>query len=207
MSGFRRGSSPTPSSKCRSPSCPPPALIGTSEAVEPAPSLADLARRFAPAKVSRAPARFDPDELAAVNAKLLHGLSFEAVAGRLSALGVGGGEPFWLAVRDNCALLPEALGWWRVVTGAFAAAPVAPGDEELMRRAHDLLPAEPWDRATFSTWLGRLKAETGRTGRALFQPVRRALTGLDHGPELAALLPLIGRSSTLARLAASHPVR
>ncbi len=181
------------------------ALIGTSETVEPAVSFAELAARFAPGKVSRAPARFDPAELASVNARLLHRLPFAAVEGRLAALGIAGGEAFWLAVRENCAVLPDALGWWRIVAGDFAAVSAAAEDEETVRRARDLVPAEPWDRTTFASWMGRVKAATGRPGRGLFQPVRRALTGLDHGPELAGLLPLIGRSNTLARLDASLP--
>ena len=73
-------------------------------------------------------------------------------------------------------------------------------DRELITKAHDLLPAEPWDGTTWKTWTEAVKAGTGRKGKELFMPLRRALTGLDHGPELAALLPLIGREKVLARL-------
>ncbi|MCC6737162.1 MAG: glutamate--tRNA ligase [Bauldia sp.] len=181
-------------------------LIGTSEAVEPAPDLETLARRFTPSKVSRAPARFDDAELAAVNARLLQVLPWEAVAPRLAALGVGGGEAFWNAVRKNCTVLADARLWWDVVSATVAPVTEMPReDAAFVAGAADALPPEPWDGATWSNWIASLKEASGRSGRRLFMPLRLALTGRDHGPELAALLPFIGRSSTLARLAGYRP--
>ena len=179
-------------------------LIGTSDAVEPAESLDELAARFSPEKVSRAPARFDPAELDGVNARLLRRLPYEQVADRLTALGVGGGEAFWLAVRGNCVRLADAALWWRVVAGLPAAPPLSPEDEAYLGAARDVLPAEPWGPDTWRLWTDALKQQTGRQGRALFMPLRLALTGQEHGPELAALLPLIGRRNTLDRLDGHH---
>lgn len=179
-------------------------LIGTSAAIEPVHSMAELAERFVAVTVSRAPARFDEAELANLNARLLHETGYDEVADRLAALGVGGGEAFWLAVRANCGRLADAADWWRVVTGPVEPAEL-PQSGSLLDAAIEHLPPEPWDRDTFSAWTGALKQATGAKGKALFQPLRLALTGRDHGPELAALLPLIGRSNTLARLAASRP--
>lgn len=178
-------------------------LIGTSATIEPIHSMKELAERFAGETVSRAPARFDEAELAGLNARLLHGTDFAEVAGRLEALGVGGGESFWLAIRGNCERLADAAAWWRIVTGPVDSPPSS-GDEQLLEAAETALPPEPWDRETFGAWTAAIKAATGAKGRALFQPLRLALTGLDHGPELAGLLPLIGRSNTLDRLAASR---
>lgn len=181
-------------------------LIGTSEPVEPAASLDRLAAGFEPRKVSRAPARFDPAELATVNARLLHGLPFAAVSVRLAELGVHEGEDFWLAVRANCERLADARLWQHVVREE--PAPVAdPADARLLAAAERLLPLEPWGAGTWKVWTDAVRAETERRGRALYLPIRLALTGLDHGPELAGLLPLIGRSSTLARLRASRDHR
>ncbi len=92
--------------------------------------------------------------------------------------------------------------WWRVVTGPVSPGPLPAEDDGLIAAAAELLPPEPWDEGTFGAWASAIKAATGRKGRALFMPLRQALTGFDHGPELAALLPLIGRRDTLARLAA-----
>jgi glutamyl-tRNA synthetase len=173
------------------------ATIGTSDPVAPHASLDELAAHFAFNKLSRAPARFDPHELRALNAKLLHALPYETVAERLKAMGVGGGEAFWLAVRSNLAVLADAKPWWQVVTG-----PIEPviADAALCDKAAALLPAEPWDGSTWETWSGEVKGATGSKGKALFQPLRLALTGADHGPELKALLPLIGRARAKARL-------
>ncbi|MFP3921584.1 MAG: glutamate--tRNA ligase [Dichotomicrobium sp.] len=173
------------------------AAIGTSDAVTAHQSLGELVESFDLAKVSRAPARFDMEELRGVNARLLHERAYADVADRLAALGVGGGEAFWLAVRGNVTVLSDALEWWQVVSG-----PVTPviEDAELCATAADTLPPEPWDETVWRDWTSELKARTGRKGRALFHPLRLAITGRGAGPELAALLPLIGREKVAARL-------
>jgi len=178
-------------------------LTGTSAAVEPMATISDLSAAFAAAKVSRAPAQFDLAELDSLNARLLHQTPFALVADRLRDLGIAGGEDFWLAVRANCNRLADAAKWWRCVVGPVTPPELA-DDEQLLAAAADLLPDEPWDEGTFADWTGAVRAATGVRGRALFQPLRQALTGLDHGPELAALLPLIGRTNTLDRLAAAR---
>lgn len=176
-------------------------LIGTSAAVEPVASLAELAERVDLSMVSKAPAKFDPADLDGLNAKLLHATAYPAVADRLAALGIGGGEAFWEMARANIVKLQDAAGWWRIVTGPIAdLAPLEPGDEPVIRAAIASLPAEPYDSGTWKQWTEAIKSATGLKGKALFMPLRLALTGLDHGPELAALLPLIGRSNTMARL-------
>ncbi len=173
------------------------AMLGTSDAVVPHASLDELVPGFDFSKLSRAPSRFDPHELRLLNAKLLHMLPFGAVADRLRAMGVAGDEPFWDAVKGNLAVLAEAKLWWEVVSGALQ--PVI-ADAKLCREAAALLPPEPWDETTWSTWSSAIKQATGAKGKALFQPLRLALTGREHGPELKLLLPLIGRGRAAARL-------
>lgn len=173
-------------------------LTGTSLPVEPVASLDELAARIDFAKISRAPARFDPDELTALTAGTLHRLPFEAVAERLAALGIGGGAAFWLAVRGNLARLPDAARWWRVVEGPLTPPP-SPEDSDFLRLAADLLPGE-WGEDVYARWIAAVKPASGRSGRALFHPLRLALTGEEGGPELKALLPLIGREKAAARL-------
>ena len=173
-------------------------LVGSAQAVRPVESLDELAGLVDLSKLSRAPARFDEAELESLNAKLLHHLPYAAVAERLVALGVSGGEAFWLAVRGNLARFADAADWWVVVSG-----PVEPVVEDagFLAEAAALLPPEPWDHDTWGIWTERVKQATGRKGKALFMPLRLALTGLDHGPELKALLPLIGPEQAKARLA------
>ncbi len=174
-------------------------LTGTSHAVEPKATLEELAAMLDLADVSRSSAKFDPAELKPLNARLVHALPYEAVAARLAEFDIGGGEAFWLAVRENCQTVAEAAHWWQVVAG-----PVVPvrneEDAGYLAEALALLPEEPWDQGTWAAWTGALKERTGRKGRALFLPLRRALTGLDHGPDMKALLPLIGRRNSVDRL-------
>jgi glutamyl-tRNA synthetase len=176
--------------------------LGTSRPAEPVGSLADLVAGFDLAAVSRSPARFDPADLDALNARVVHGLPFDRVADRLAALAIPPDPAFWAAVAGNCGRLPDAADWWRVVTGPVVAA-VDPADRAFLAGAAGLLPPEPFDGTSFRTFTAALSAATGRKGRALFHPLRRALTGLDAGPEMAALLPLIGREEAVRRLEAA----
>ncbi|MFN3744539.1 MAG: glutamate--tRNA ligase [Hyphomicrobiaceae bacterium] len=173
------------------------ALLGTSEAVAPYVSLDELAARLDLAKLSRAPGRFDIDELRALNARLLHMLSFDAVAARLAALGLQVSPELWEAVRGNIATLGEVRIWLEVVEG-----PLTPHIEDaaLCATAADLLPPEPWNDETWGAWTAAVRDRTGIKGRALFHPLRLALTAREAGPELRALLPLIGRARAEARL-------
>ena len=173
-------------------------LTGTSDAVRPVASLAELAGIADVTHASRAPARFDEHELETLSARTLHQFGLAEVAPRLAAVGVPADEAFWLAIRGNLARLSQASDWWRVVSG-----PVEPviADPAFAATAAALLPAAPFDAGTWKTWTQAVAAATGAKGKALFMPLRQALTGLDHGPELAALLPLIGRDKALKRLA------
>ncbi|HMH65959.1 MAG TPA: glutamate--tRNA ligase [Rhizomicrobium sp.] len=168
------------------------AKIGTSDPVEPRQSLGELASEFDFAKIGRAPAHFVTEELIALNAKTLHAMPYGAVAGRVPQ-----GEAFWEAIKPNLAKLSDVEEMVRLVNG-----PVTPviEDAALAAKAAALLPPEPWDEATWGAWTKAVSAETGAKGRGLFHPLRLALTGLEHGPELKKLLPLIGRDKSMARL-------
>jgi glutamyl-tRNA synthetase len=177
-------------------------LTGTSGNVAAAPTMAALAERFDLTATSKSSAKFDPAELVHLNRALLHQMPFVEAQDRLSAYGVSGpdAEPFWLAVRGNLDRLADAAAWWRIVRdGPQDAVELSDEDRAYVRAALDLLPPEPWTRETWKSWTEAVKEATGRKGKSLFMPLRIALTGREHGPELADLLPLLGREGTLAR--------
>ncbi|MCF4126535.1 glutamate--tRNA ligase [Methylobacterium sp. SyP6R] len=175
-------------------------LTGSAEAVRPVCDLDELAALVDLSHVSRAPAKFDEHELDGLNARVVHGLDYAAVAGRLSALGVAPerAPAFWEVVRANLTRVSDAAEWWRVVAGPVT--PVTGEAPDLLAVARDALPPEPWDATTWKLVTEAVRTATGLKGKALFLPLRLALTGLDHGPDLAGLLPLIGRERALARL-------
>ncbi len=175
-------------------------LIGSSEEIHAYPDLESLAPHAELSGMSRSTAKFDPHELDTINARLIHALPYAAVAKRLKAIRADLGEAFWLAVRDNLVRLADAGPWAKIVAGRITPS-VAAEDRDFLVQAAALLPADPWDETTWSAWTEAVKAATGRKGKDLFMPLRRALTGLDHGPEMKRLLPLIGRKNTSARLA------
>lgn len=174
-------------------------LTGSSDNVHAVRSLAELSKAFDLTHISRNPARFDPDDLETLTHRTLALLDFEDVRDRLAALDIVGhkAEPLWRAARGNLARFDDVLVWWRVVEGE-----IAPNreDPEFLAQASALLPAEPWDETSWAAWTADIKTATGRKGKALFHPLRLALTGAESGPELAALLPLIGRAKAATRL-------
>ena len=176
-------------------------LTGSSLAVQAVHSLDELAALFDLGAISRGSARFDEEELLALSQRVLHGLSFEAVQEKLAALGISGerAEKLWLCARGNLARFSEIALWRDVVEGDIAAFPLEP---DLRKAALENLPAGPWDETSWGAWTGAIRQATGLKGKALFHPLRLALTGREAGPELAKLLPLIGRDKVLARLSA-----
>ncbi len=172
-------------------------LTGSADAVKPVSSLDELQAVLDLSHISRGPARFDPADLAQLTARTLHQMPFSVAAARLVALGVSGGEPFWNAVRGNLERLTDAGIWWGIVAGDVQ--PVI-SDMDFAASALACLPPEPWDQGTWKLWTDEVKLTTGAKGRALFMPLRLALTGLEHGPELAALLPMLGGVRVRARL-------
>lgn len=175
------------------------ARIGTSLAVEPVSSMAPLIERFDFATFGRAPARFDEAELARLNAQTLHLLGFDQVADRLP---VGMDARAWEAVRPNLERLSDAGEWWAVIEGPVAAV-TSDEDRDYLRTAAQAAADIDWSADPWHALTATLKEATGRKGKPLFLPLRRALTGRDHGPDMAALLPLIGRERALARLEAA----
>lgn len=171
------------------------AKIGTSDPIEPCTEMQQLVDSFDFAKFGRAPANFDMEELARVNEKLLHHLPFEAVKDQIPFAD----EAFWLSVRGNIKSLTDVKGWWEIIHH-HPEAVIADDDRAFLKAAAELLPPEPWGEATYDAWITELKTKAGRKGKALFLPLRLSLTGMEHGPELKVLLPMLGRAKTLARL-------
>jgi glutamyl-tRNA synthetase len=174
------------------------ARIGTSDPVEPVADLAALVDGIDFARFGRAPARFDMDELRHLNARTLHLLPYDAVAHRLPP---EIGAAAWDAIRPNLARVDEAAEWVPVLTGSITAPPPAPDDVAYLAAAAEALNSIAWDDP-WHALTAALKESSGRKGRQLFLPLRLALTGRDHGPDMVALLPLIGRERALARLRA-----
>lgn len=171
------------------------AHLGTSDPVEPSPDLKPLIEGFDFARFSRATAKFDPHELETLNTKVIHAMPYEKAKARLS--GVDFSEAEWQAIRPNLEKLGEIKDWLRITRG-----PVKPKitDKDFIAVARELLPQSELGEGSWQAWTKALSSKTGRKGKDLFKPLRLALTGLDHGPEMKLLLPLIGRDKAKARL-------
>ena len=175
------------------------ARIGTSQPVEAFASSEPLIESFDFATFGRAPARFDMDELDALNARIVHQLPFAAVADRLPA---GMTEEAWAAIRPNLHTVAEATDWWHIVEGPVAHK-AAEADREFIAAAAEVAATIDWSDAPWKALTAALKERTGRSGKSLFLPLRQALTGRDSGPEMAPLVALIGKDQSLARLSAA----
>ncbi len=176
------------------------ARLGTSDPIEPFTDIQDVIKNFDLSKFSRGTPKFDIEELSRLNAKILREMSYQDVQTKLTELGMADlDEDFWITVRENIEKLSDVQEWWRVAKG-----PVTPviDDPDFAHEALALLPNSPWNENTWKEWTNAVKDKTGRKGKQLFMPLRRALTGMDHGPELSHLLLLIGEEKAKERLAA-----
>lgn len=173
------------------------ATLGSSKSPEPM-GFDALAQEYDLSRISKSAPRFDMKQVLTLNRRILSTMEFQDVKDRLPE---GATEQFWLIIRSNIDLLTECPHWWHVVSGEIVA-PEQPEEAAYLALAASLLPAAPWSEETWSEWTKEIGTATERKGKALFRPLRLALTGEEHGPELRDLLPLIGRDRALQRLRA-----
>ncbi|WP_297804554.1 glutamate--tRNA ligase [uncultured Brevundimonas sp.] len=170
--------------------------IGTSDNLEIAGSLKELGESFSFSKMGRSPARYDEADLGRLNAQALQAMDYATAKPRLAELGVDLGEAFWNAVRPNLHFFKDVVGLAAILNG-----PITPviEDAAFAEAALKLLPEEI-TADVWSVWTGAVKAETGAKGKGLFMPLRLALTGQQHGPDMGAIVPMISRDKIVARL-------
>ncbi|MGQ2929278.1 MAG: glutamate--tRNA ligase [Sphingopyxis sp.] len=176
------------------------ARLGTSDPVEPVTDAAPLIETIDFAHFGRAPARFDEAELALVNQKIVHQLGHEAVADRLPAA-IDAAR--WHAIRPNLMTVAEAADWVAVFDGPLGPPPADDADRAVLAAAAATAPDIDWGADPWHALTNAVKVATGAKGRALFLPLRRALTGRDHGPDMGELLPLIAKDQAIVRLSAA----
>ena len=176
------------------------AKLGTSDNVEIRESLTHLADEFDFAKIGRAPARFDETDLMNLNAALTHAMPFEEAKDRLSAIDPNAAsEAFWTLVRENCQTVEDAARFVPVAFGDIEPL-IEDEDRDFISTAATLLPEGEITADTWGAWTGVLKEQTGRKGKGLFMPLRKALTGMERGPSVGDMLQLMGRDRALKRL-------
>ncbi|EEW25631.1 glutamate--tRNA ligase [Rhodobacter ferrooxidans] len=168
------------------------ARLGSSQPVVLAGSLDELAEGFDLASFGAAPTKFDSDDLFPLTRQHVQGLPFDAVAARIKALGVPEALAgnFWKVARENITVLADLEGWWTLFRDG-AEPVIAEEDREFVAQAMALLPAAPFGAETWGQWTAAVKEATGRKGKGLFMPLRLALTGQAHGPEMADVMPLL----------------
>ena len=181
------------------------ARLGTNKDTAPLP-MTELTAQFSLNDFSRSPPRFDAAQLLGLNRKLLHHMPFEAVQDRLPE---GATPTFWETVRGNLDMLTEARRWWAVAQGEIITPEVLPEALPVVVAAQEAIPAE-MTAESWKAWAAAISTATGAKGKALYQPLRLALTGEEHGPEMAPLLALMGQERAAKRLAAcvaasAHP--
>lgn len=168
------------------------ARLGSSDPVELCGDMAELIEGFDITHFGSAPTKFDVEDLVPLTARHLASLPLEAVAAPIAQAGVPQDKAaqFWQVTHDNIGTLKDIAPWWDMMRDG--AEPVVDAeDKEFVAQAMALLPEGPFDDQTWGTWTAAVKEATGRKGRGLFMPLRKALTGQAHGPDMSALMPLL----------------
>lgn len=168
------------------------AKLGTSEAIEPFYDLNTLAASLDFTKIGRSQPKFDEEELKIFNTRFVHNMPYQKISARINVE-----ENFWNAVKGNLNIVDDINIWKQICRQNIK--PVIE-DKALTDAAAELLPPEPWNEETWNSWINEVKAQTGKKGKELFHPVRKALTAEENGPELKILLPLLGREKAYKRL-------
>ena len=166
------------------------AKMGTSDPVK-IHTMDELIAEFDFKKFGRAAAIYNPDDLKRLTQKEIGHMEYAEVKDRVSV-----DENFWNAVRANLKTIDEVEEWRHICSDDLT--PIVE-DAEFLKQASQLLP----DNLDFNEWMNKIKEKTGRKGKELFMPIRKALTARENGPELKAMLPLIGSERIKKRLNAS----
>jgi len=168
------------------------ARLGSSEPIELCASVDELIAGFDLEHFGTAPTKFDVEDLKPLTHRFVSTLSLDDMASQLKDIGVPDplAADFWEAIRENINIRAEVSDWWRICRDG-AEPEIAEEDREFVKTAIAMLPARPFDQSTWPSWTAEVKAATGRKGRGLFMPLRKALTGMGHGPDMAKLLPLL----------------
>ncbi|EJF83807.1 glutamyl-tRNA synthetase 2 [Bartonella elizabethae Re6043vi] len=177
-------------------------LIGTSQNVHPYPHQEALLEHFNLQNTSKSIAKFDISDLYTLNSHLVHELNYDDVKTRLQNLSIKGekAEYFWNAIRSNIDKVNDAVLWWKIIHEEKSFDTVAREDREFVQQSLNFLPEGVLKDESWQVWTTALKEKTGRKGKSLFMPLRQALTGIDHGPEMGKLLQLLGREKVIERL-------
>jgi glutamyl-tRNA synthetase len=168
------------------------ARLGSSQPIEVMSDLEEIATNFEPSTFGAAPTKFDAEDLFPLTRQYLQGLPFDVVAQRIKALGVPDdlAVGFWKVARENIMVLSDLTGWWQLFSQGVDPL-IDPEDKEFVARAMVLLPEGQLDADTWGSWTAAVKEATGRKGKGLFMPLRKALTGREHGPDMRDILPLL----------------
>lgn len=174
------------------------AKLGTSEAPESPFTMESLIDQFSLGKFGKSAANYEYLDLERVNRKLLHVAKYDDVKDKLITLGMlDVDETFWQSVQLNITTLQDVKIWHDICKAVVKPVII---DSDFTAAIVELLPESEFSNDTWDLWIKRIKQETGKASKDLFLPIRLALTGMDNGPELQNLLPLLGRNKVIARL-------
>ena len=170
------------------------ARLGSSEPVELRGSIDELIANFDITKFGAAPTKFDAEDLKPLTSKYVSGLDLSDMAEALTELGIPAEiqAPFWEVARENIDTRAGIAAWWTLISEG-AEPLIDDEDKDFVATAMSMLPNQPWDDSTWGSWTGAVKEATGRKGKGLFMPLRKALTGMSHGPDMSKLMPLLKR--------------
>lgn len=168
------------------------ARLGSSQPVELRHNMQDVIDGFDLSDFGASPTKFDDADLSPLSARYLHARSTAEMSNDLTAIGVPEivADAFWLAIRENIETRADIKNWWSLCSNGVAPE-VDEGDLDFVREALGCLPPQPFDETTWGAWTSALKETSGRKGKSLFMPLRKALTGMGHGPDMKRLLPLL----------------
>ena len=168
------------------------ARLGSGQPIALQASLDELAAGFDLSHFGASPTRFDAEDLWPLTREYNQSQPFTAVRDRILALGVPAelSERFWRVASQNITRLDDLADWWQIFSRG-AEPQIEPEDAAFIAQAMTLLPPPPYSDTSWAEWTAQVRQQTGRKGKDLFMPLRKALTGQAHGPDMSDVMPLL----------------
>ncbi len=172
--------------------------IGTSQNLTKIKELKNVRDSFDINTLAASSPKFSIDSLKLLNKDILKSYNFSEVKNKFLDLDIKDvTEDFWNFVKNNINFFSETKFWWHIVNSDEI---YEIKDKEYLHIAANLLPLDPFTTKSWEEWTENINKKTGKKGKELFMPLRIALTGLEKGPELKYLMPLLDRKKIVRKL-------
>ena len=172
--------------------------LGSSKSPKLLHTLEEISEFFTISSFGSAPIKFDFNLLNNMSSKILRDTPLKTIKKEFVEIGIPNKyhKTFWEAIRANLNTRDEISKLWNLCINGTTPI-IDYEDLEYVRMAFKILPSPPYNEESWGIWTKKVSEKTGRKGKHLFLPLRKALTGKSFGPDMGKLLPFLSKIPTI----------